>query len=236
VHIYWSYPDALDAIQRLRGIARVPETLPVAGRRPLFITEFGVRGDDWHGPGKEPGVFSDGTPMTRTPTAALQVGWLMTEATRLGFVATVQWEGYDMAYGKHAMHYGIIGEPGEGWPPRPAYHVLRLFTHTIVPGSRELAVDGDATNVAFAAVQSPKGNLTLMALNHSATGQTISVTGLPLPKNFHRILWTSTVPDCLQEEADVPVTGLLELTLPPRSLTALAEKVERLSPSAKPSQ
>lgn len=233
VHIYWSYPDALDAIQRLRGIAHVAETLPVAGRRPMYITEFGVRGNDWQGPGKEPGVFTDGTPMTQTPTTALQVGWLMTEATRLGFVATVQWEGYDMAYGKHAMHYGIMGEPGEGWPLRPVYHVLRLFTHTITPGSRALATEGEATNVAFAAVQSPQGDLTLMALNHSTTTQTISIAGLPLQKNFHRIAWTSADPERLQNETDVLVNGPLELTLPPRSLTALAEKVQNLS--AKPS-
>jgi len=224
VHIYWSYTDALDAIKRLRGIAQVSKTLPAPGRRPMYITEFGVRGNDWQGPGKEPGIFSDGTPMTRTPTAALQVGWLMTEATRLGFVATVQWEGYDMAYGKHTMHYGIMGEPGEGWPIRPAYQVLRLFTHTIAPNSRALIIEGDLANIALAAIQSPSDDLTLMAVNHSANVQTVSIRGIPLQKNFHRIVWTSTAPDRLHNDADVPVTGPVELTLPPRSLTALTEK------------
>ena len=87
-----------------RGLPRSPETFPAAERRPLYITEFGVRGKDWQGPGKEPGVFEDGTPIVQTGIAALQVGWLMTEATRRGFVATQQWEGYDMAYGKRPMH------------------------------------------------------------------------------------------------------------------------------------
>lgn len=152
VHFYWSYPDAADAIQRLHGIAAVRDTLPAQGRRPMYITEFGVRGKDWQKPGNDPGVYEDGTPIVQTGIAALQIGWLMTEATRLGFVATVQWEGYDMAYGKRPMHYGIMGEPGAGWPVRPAYHVLRLFTHTIAPCWRALLVEGDSTNVAFAAI------------------------------------------------------------------------------------
>ena len=221
VHIYWSYTDAPDAIRRLRGIAEVSGNLPAQGRRPLYITEFGVRGKDWQGPGKEPGVYEDGTPMTQTATTALQVGWLMTEATRLGLVATVQWEAYDVAYGKHTMHYGILGEPGEGWPLRPSYQVLRLFTHTVSPGWRALQVEGDSTNVSLAAIQGPDGELTVMALNHSGIAQSISLAKLPPANMFRRIFWTAAEPSRLQDGGDIPCAGHLELTLQPRSLTAL---------------
>ena len=223
VHIYWEYPDAADAIERrLRGIAAVPETLPANGRRPLYITEFGVRGKDWHGPGKEPGVYEDGTPMTQTATTALQVGWMMTEATRRGFVATVEWEGYDMAYGKHAMHYGIMGEPGEGWPLRPAYQVLRLFTHTIARGARALQIDGDSPHVALTAVQGSAGALTIMAANHSVTSQTISLRNLPANQKFHKIIWAAANPNHLDNAGEVTNTAApLELPLIPGSITAL---------------
>ena len=225
VHIYWDYTQGADAIRRLRGIAAVPETFPAQDRRPLYITEFGVRGKDWQGPGKEPGVYEDGTPMTQTGVAALQVGWLMTEATRRGFVATVQWEAYDMAYGKRAMHYGIMGEPSEGWPLRPSYQVLRLFTHTIAPGWRALQVDGDTTNVALAAVQGPSGELTVMAVNHSKVEQTVSVAKLPVDKVLHRIFWRVDEPGRLQASDDVKcAAAVLELTLPPESVTALTER------------
>ncbi len=225
MHIYWDYTQATDAIRRLRGIAAVPETFPAAERRPLYITEFGVRGKDWQGPGKEPGVFEDGTPIVQTGIAALQVGWLMTEATRRGFVATVQWEGYDMAYGKRPMHYGIMGEPGEGWPLRPAYQVLRLFTRTIAPGWRALQVEGDATNVALAAVCGTKGEMTVMAVNHSKVEQAVSVGRLPPGTVFHRIFWSVAEPGRLQAGDDMACAGgLLELTLPPQSVTALTDR------------
>jgi len=225
VHIYWDYTQAADAIRRLRGIATVPETFPAQDRRPLYLTEFGVRGKDWQGPGKEPGVYEDGSPMTQTGMAALQVGWLMTEATRRGFVATVQWEAYDMAYGKRAMHYGVMGEPSEGWPVRPAYQVLRLFTHTIAPGWRALEVEGDATNVALAAVCGTNGEMTIMAVNHSKVEQTVAVAKLPVEKVFHRIFWRLDEPGRLQGRDDVKcAAGALELALPPESVTALTER------------
>jgi hypothetical protein len=225
IHIYWDYTQASDAIRRLRGIAAIPDSFPAQDRRPLYITEFGVRGKDWQEAGKEPGVYEDGTPMTQTGMAALQVGWLMTEATRRGFVATVQWEAYDVAYGKHPMHYGLMGEPGEGWPLRPAYQVLRLFTHTIAPGWRAVQVEGDSTNVALAAVQGPDGELTIMALNHSKAGQPVSVARLPPGGVFHRVFWTAAKSGQLQEGSDVTcAAGLLEMDLPPQSLTALTDR------------
>ena len=234
VHIYWQYPDAADAIQhRLRGIAAVPETFAAAQRRPLYITEFGVRGQDWQGAGKEPGVYTDGTPMTQTSTTALQVGWMMTEATRLGFVATVEWEGYDMAYGKHPMHYGVMGEPGEGWPLRPAYQVLRLFTHTIAPGWRALKVEGDSTNLAVAAVQGSAGEFTFMAVNHTAVAQPVTIGGLPSGKKFHQLVWAAAEPNRLRSAPDIITEAPLPHSLPPRSIIAITSQSFDLSLDAK---
>jgi hypothetical protein len=127
-----------------------------------------------------------------------------------------------MAYGKHTMHYGVMGEPAEGWPLRPAYQVLRLFTHTIAPGWRALQIDGDSASVALAAVQGPNGALTLMAANHATTSQTISLPNLPSNQTFHRILWTAAKPNQLENVGDATNKGVtLELILPPRSITAL---------------
>jgi hypothetical protein len=164
--------------------------------------------------------------MTQTGTAALQVGWMMTEATRLGFVATVQWEAYDIAYGKHTMHYGILGEPGEGWPLRPAYHVLRLFTHTISPGWRALQIDGDSTNVAVAAIQGPAGELTIMEVNHTAVAQPITLGNLPPNKRFHQIVWTAAEPGRLQSAPDIIADLPLKFFRQPRSITAITDRDE----------
>jgi len=223
IHVYWEYANAPDFIPRRLGeVVALENALPAQGRRPLYLTEFGVRGQGWQVRGQEPGRYEDGTPITQTWVSALQTGWLMIEATRLGFVATVQWEACDVAYGRLPMHYGIIGEASEGWPLRPGYQVLRLFTHTTSPGWRALPVEGDSSGVLLTAVQGPKGELTLMVLNHSSLPQAISIAHLPSPTLFHRLCWNAAAPDRLQDAGNLAAAAVpLELALPARSITAL---------------
>jgi hypothetical protein len=229
VHMYWEYPQAADYIRRrMNEIALIQDGLPARERRPLFITEFGVRGKDWHERGKEPGVYEGGSPIVQTAVQALQIGWLMTEATRRGYVATVQWEAYDVGYPRIRMHYGLLGEARQGWPLRPAYQVLRLFTHTVASGWRAVRLEGDSSEVALAAVQGPKAGLTLMALNHSERAQPISIGGLRPNLVFRRLLWAAGDKDRLRDLGDLASSAAsLELSLPPRSLTALTAGSER---------
>jgi hypothetical protein len=229
VHMYWEYSQASGYIpSRMSEVAAVQDSLPLHARRPLFITEFGLRGKDWHGRGKEPGRYDDGTPVAQSWAYPLQIGWLMTEATRRGYVATVQWEAYDVGYPRIRMHYGLLGEAGEGWPLRPSYQVLRLFTHTIAPGWRALQLEGDSTDVALAAAQGPKGELTLVALNHSDEAQPLSLAQLPPNLVCRRLLWTAEEKARLQDLGELAcASASLVLPLPPRSLTALTAGSER---------
>jgi hypothetical protein len=229
VHMYWEYPQAADYLRRrMSEVAAIQEGLPTQARRPLYITEFGIRGKDWHTRGNEPGFFDHGTPIAQSGVYALQIGWLMTEATRRGFVATVQWEAYDVGYPRIQMHYGVLGEARAGWPLRPSYQVLRLFTHTIAPGWRALTLDGDSGDVALAAVEGPKGGLTVMALNHSSEAQSISLAHLPQSLVFRHLLWTAADKDRLKDLGDFAGgAASLEVTLPAKSLTALSSGSER---------
>ncbi len=229
VHMYWEYFQAPNYIpQRFGELAAIQDRLPAQGRRPLYITEFGVRGRDWHGRGKEPGVCTDGTPIAQTEVQALQIGWFMTEATRRRFVATVQWDAWDLGYPFNRMHYGVLGEAREGWPLRPAYHVLRLFTHTIAPGWRAVRLNGDSSDVAVTAVQGTAGEVTIIALNHTDQPQPISLARLPANLVFRRLLWVAAKKDRLKDLGNLSSTiASLDLTLPPQSLTALAAGSER---------
>lgn len=229
VHMYWDYPQAATYLpERLNEIAGIQQSLPAQGRHPLYITEFGIRGKDWHVRGNEPGLFEDGTPVAQSGTYALQIGWLMTEATRRGYLATVQWEAYDVAYPRNRMHYGLLGEAREGWPVRPSWQVVRLFTHTIAPGWRAVRLDGEASELAVAAVQGPKQELTVLVLNHTEQAQATSLLGLPANLAFRRLVWTAANKDHLTDAGDLRSDGSgLPLNLPPKSLTALTAGSDR---------
>ena len=137
VHMYWDYWDTAKLRRRVSEVPGIVDALPAGTQRPLYITEFGVRGKESEA--HEPGFASDGRPICDTPEQAMQIAWLMLEAINRGYVATAQWDCYDAWY-DHFMNYGLIGDVKSGWKLRPAYHVLRLFTHTTQPGWRRHAL------------------------------------------------------------------------------------------------
>ena len=83
VHVYWDFWDARKIDRRLQAEVRsIFAAIPARRRRPLFVTEFGVRGlPTFEGETTfQPGLAPDGTPMTQTNVAAFQHAWFMLRA------------------------------------------------------------------------------------------------------------------------------------------------------------
>jgi hypothetical protein len=219
VHIYWNYWDIPRMEFRLRDVHQiVTEELPAEARKPVFVTEFGVRGI-LNFPGKpafQPGYWEDGTQMSRTNIEAFQMLWFNIVSAQLGFSGTVKWDAY---WGKYAVDYNaswwLIGPAEEGWPLMPAYHALRLLLQTTERGWHVVGVDPwadddwklDADGRPFdqpekevAAFAGPNGDLTLMgldthgrALNAPAADMpAYSIGGLPPYTNFNLVFWNRT--------------------------------------------
>ena len=219
VHIYWNYWDIPRMEFRLRDVRQiVTEELPAEARKPVFVTEFGVRGI-LNFPGKpafQPGYWEDGTQMSRTNIEAFQMLWFNIVSAQLGFSGTVKWDAY---WGKYAADYNaswwLIGPAEEGWPLMPAYHALRLLLQTTERGWHVVGVDPwadddwklDADDRPFdqpekevAAFAGPNGDLTLMgldthgrALNAAAADMpAYSIGGLAPYTNFNLVVWNGS--------------------------------------------
>ena len=219
VHIYWNYWDIPRMEFRLRDVRQiVTEELPAEARKPVFVTEFGVRGI-LNFPGKpafQPGYWEDGTQMSRTNIEAFQMLWFNIVSAQLGFSGTVKWDAY---WGKYAADYNaswwLIGPAEEGWPLMPAYHALRLLLQTTERGWHVVGVDPwadddwklDADDRPFdqpekevAAFAGPNGDLTLMgldthgrALNAAAADMpAYSIGGLAPSTNFNLVVWNGS--------------------------------------------
>jgi hypothetical protein len=123
------------------------------------------------------------------PLHGTQVAWFMLEAIDRGCVATVQWDAYVASYGRE-MRYGIIGGAKEGWPLRPAYHVLWTFTHTTPPGWRAVRVEGEADEPLLVATRGSKpAEMTVYALNRADGPREITVAGLRPGAKLHTLVW-----------------------------------------------
>jgi hypothetical protein len=224
VHMYWDYWDTQKLIRRISEVPPIVAALPETARKPLYVTEFGVRGRRPE-PKREPGTTDDGTPVADTTLQASQVAWFVMEALNRGYVATVQWELYDAWYDRF-MPYGVIGGAKLGFPLKPGYHVLRLFTHTAGPGWRAAAVeaDGGTLNGKLAsALRGPAGEWTVYALNVADAEQPFTIRGLPPGATFFFTLWNADGTGRLTAASSrvTDDTGVVHLTLPPRTLAAL---------------
>ena len=97
VHVYWNFWDSGKIDRRLRAEVRtIFSTIPAPERRPLYVTEFGVRGvATFEGETNfSPGLWPNGTAIEQTTTAAFQEAWFMIRAAQLGFAATAKWDVY----------------------------------------------------------------------------------------------------------------------------------------------
>ena len=131
VHVYWNFWDSGKIDRRLRAEVRtIFSTIPAPERRPLYVTEFGVRGvATFEGETNfSPGLWPNGTAIEQTTTAAFQEAWFMIRAAQLGFAATAKWDVYAAKYDAGTQDYSAIGLGAAGWPLRPVYRVLQLLT------------------------------------------------------------------------------------------------------------
>ncbi len=220
VHIYWDYRDTAKPAARLAEVRALVRALPPAGRKPLYVTEFGVRGDRTGG--ADPGTLAGGLPVEKSITSALEHARFDLLAARLGYVATVKWDAYFAMYDGHPQDYSTIGRPEEGFPLRPSYHLTRMLAHTVDPGMHAVAVAGASPGVLVSAFAGD-GKTTVLALNDGACAKTLRLDGLPAGRALYHVVWNGDGAGALKALPRVETGGgRAEVTLPPHSVVSLS--------------
>ncbi len=204
VHVYWDFWDTPKIDERLlREIRTIVSTIPAEQHRPLYVTEFGVRGlGTFEGEDSfEPGYWHDGTDMSATATSAFQHAWFNLRSAQLAYSGTIKWDIYPGKYDAGTQDFSMLGPASEGWPARPVYNLLRLLTLTTEPrGGRIVEVAQSAGSDAGALVTayvSPANDVTVLGLHTS--GGSIPTTssdpvsyrigGLPGNAAFRVLVW-----------------------------------------------
>src|SRR5438876_791133 len=90
VPIYWEAWDTEKLARRLSEVRDIVAGLPARARKPLYVTEFGVKGHR-SAAHPEPGLDQDGRLIVTSIENAFQHAWFDVLAARLGYVATVKW-------------------------------------------------------------------------------------------------------------------------------------------------
>ena len=247
IHVYWDVvsdvrPHAVKFLTRLEdvlGADGILSKMPEAGRKPVFVMEFGVRGN-----GKpEPGVFTNPhgppEPIGQTRIAAFQHAWFQIAAAQYGCAGTAKWDCYYGMYDKGLQAYYAIGKPGaDGWPLYPMYFLLWLFTNATEAGWHATDVKPSSpsagTDPQLAGFKGPDPELTIFGLDRR--GATLNEpsptlasyripTGAPGTK-FNLIVWNKNGDGSLFREPDVTADekGIATITMPLNEVFALTTK------------
>lgn len=204
IHVYWNYWEPQKIDRRLvTEVRTIFASIPAPERRPIYVTEFGIRGYPLIQGSSNfgPGFWLDGTPMAQTVAAAFQEGWFMIRSVQFGYTGLLMWDLYNAKYDNGTQDFSAIG-PGEwDWQPRPSYYLLRLLVSTTNPaGGRvvELLPGADASpSQLLAGYVSPIGGITIWGLDTRAWELSTvsnapidySIGGLPPNTLFHLIVW-----------------------------------------------
>lgn len=219
VHAYWSYWDTNKLVRRVKDTRRDVDSLPEAARKPVYVTEFGVQGKRPK-PNVEPGTYDDGRPLADVPAACAQLGWFVMEALNNGFAGTCQWDLYEVWYDRK-MGYGVIGNAQQGFPERPGYWLMKMFTHSVEPGWRTMKVEGEGKDVIVSAIKGSSGE-TLFVLNRGKSRE-ISLRGFRPDTSLACEIWNGDGTGTLMDGQKLMVDheGCISLKAVKKSVTML---------------
>ena len=234
IHVFWDYFDTQKLVDRLTEVRAIVDALPQAGRKPLYVSEYGVRGlRTFNGAAAgDPGVWEDGTPMTQTKVNAFQQAWFDVLAARLGYVGTSKWDSYFGKYDNGTQAYYMIGSPADGWPLYPIYNSVRLLTSTVGGGWRTVNVASVSNDSRLLAAYVGKaGEHTVVGLDTAgAQLNTVSPTvvaytigGLPPSKSFQLTIWNAAGDGLLGQPtpAVTDPAGVVTISVPQHAVFAL---------------
>lgn len=200
IHVYWDFWDTQKLVARLTEVRAIVDALPKAARKPLYVSEFGVRGlRTFNGVAQtDPGVWTDGTPITQTNVSAFQHAWFDILSARLGYLGTSKWDSYYAMYDNAKQAYYMIGDPASGWPLFPLYNFFQLMTATVKRDWKVVAVDSapGGTRLLTAYVGS-SAQRTVVGLDTagaqlngpSPTSVSYTIGGLPPSQTLRLAVW-----------------------------------------------
>ncbi len=234
VHIFWDYWDTQKLVLRLKEVRAIVNALPQQARKPIYVTEYGVRGQRvFNGaPQVDPGVWDDGSAIGQTNVSAFQQAWFDVLAANLGYVATSKWDSYFGRYDNGSQAYYFIGDPQNGWPLYPLYNLVQLLTTTVKREWRVAAVDSvSATSRLIGAYLGKNGQQTIIGLDTmgaqlntvSPTLVSYTIAGLPPSKTLQLAVWNQAG-DGLVAPARLVATdaaGVAKITIPQQAVFVL---------------
>jgi hypothetical protein len=204
-HVYWNYWDRNKMTARLDGLQKAIDALPARARRPLYITEFGAKGDytkvlspgvyDGARPAKDADghtfLASEGYPIADTAIEGFQTGRFAVEALKRGVVAALRWDAFDAHYQTApAGDFSMLEKASTEWAPTPSFPVMQLLGEAAPRGWKVVGVDGDdRAGLVAAALAGGASERSLFVVNDTAAVQKLVMRGFAKDATVRVLQW-----------------------------------------------
>jgi hypothetical protein len=242
-HIYWwnfMYDPVRD--KRIKGYLDAIRSLPKSQRKPVYVTEFGTRGQPdsnksvllwpgWNKKGCTAGKKGCRR-ITDTTEGAVNNAFLQILGARAGFRAFVYWDAYWTMYGKQEQQWSLLTKPSDGLRRRPTFFVQKLFSHVVQPGWVAVSVSDPGRQHLRATAFRGNDQLTVMGVNKSGCGTTFRYSGLPA-RRMYEMVWNDRGDGKICSRGlRTPSGGALTVAMHPRSVVALTTRAPGLNAPA----
>jgi hypothetical protein len=229
-HIYWDDNDPVKPVERLTSIASIAKTFTGKAKKPIYITEYNVRGSKRPegDPMRLPGYLT-GTmiPITTTTISAMQNALFQINGMNLGFAGFIRWDCYKAKYDNGVQYHACIGSGTDGYPLYPVYYSTYLFTHTCQPGweivKTSSSVDARNSFVAAAIKDVSGKKQTVYAINMAPKPTSYTLLGFTPNKKYNVYSFNNDGKGRLKKESSMKATqaGVIEGVAPSNSLLAI---------------
>lgn len=225
-HIYWDDNDAIKPFSRLSEVANIVKGLGTS-IKPIYITEYGVRGGDQTGVPSPGNLTGTSNPISQTTVSALQNALFQINGLNLGYAGFIRWDCYKAKYDGGVQYFSCIGSGTDGYPLYPLYYMTYLFTHTCEPGWQVVSSVTGSINKSYIVTavmtNSNASEQTIYAINMYADKVIYAVKGLIPNKSYNIYSFNSDGKGVLKKESSVmaSATGVINDTALPKSLLAI---------------
>jgi hypothetical protein len=227
IHVYWTNGDYDDRLEgRLQRLVEQVGEFRIT--KPLYVTEYGVRGADGTADDRQfdPGSLN-GENIEDSPEAAFQHAWFNAFAPQHGIVGLAKWACYrvDGPKRRPERDWGLLCGAAKEFSQSPTYRVTLLFNRLTSPGWKAAGL-GRAGDTLVGVFSGPDGEQSAVALNRGDEPVTVEIDRLTANGSFFAAVWNRDGNGAINnlERVTAAANGVTRVNVPRSGLVALSTR------------
>jgi hypothetical protein len=232
VHVYWSNGDYKKLEGRLTRLLELREELEI--KLPLYVTEYGVRGDNFGKNGRFNSGRLGGKNIEESSESAFQHAWFNAFAPQCGIVGLAKWACYRVDGRKRPERdWGMICGARKRFADTPTYRVTVLLNRLIDDNWKADGL-GRGEHTLVSVFKGPAGAQSAVVLNRGRELETVTIDRLKRNATYFAAVWNRGGDGVIHSRKRVTAgaNGIAKVNVPGSGLVALSTRSLALTSSS----